>query len=1235
MNTIYKRLFALAVPLVFTFTLFAQESVWTDSKPAAELSEDDRQIVPDKYRVLHLQLDDLKKILATAPDEFTPEAKTNRVIIELPLPSGGMSRFYVYRSSIMEKPLADQYPQIQTFACQGIDDPHASARIDYTFKGFHAMVLSPNGCYFIDPYAKTTDAYYISYYKKDFTTKKIFVEEGVRTIPGAPPQHKPNGNPTQNNRQQTQGIAPTPPLSRTNGADLRTYRIAIAATGEYSTFQGGTLPLVLSAQITSLNRVDGVYRTELSVSLIMVANNTSLIYLNSGTDPYTNNNGGTMLGQNQTTVDAIIGTANYDIGHVFSTGGGGVAYLGCVCNASMKAGGVTGSSSPVGDPFDIDYVAHEMGHQFGGNHSFNGNTGSCSGGNRNASTAYEPGSGSTIMAYAGICSPQDLQAHSDPYFHTINFDEIITNITTGSTGLTGCAVVTATGNNPPTATVGGTAYTIPFGTPFMLTGTGSDPDGDPLTYYWEQFDLGSTSAPNTPLSSGPRFRSYSPTTSPNRIVPNYADLLAGTTPVGEILPTAAQSARFRLTVRDNRSVGGGVNYDVNYCNLTIASAGPFTVASPILWSPGTTQTVTWTVNGTDASPVNCTMVNILLSDDGGLTFPYTIAYNTANDGSEMIVVPGISSTNVRMKVEAVGNIFFAISNAFEINVVAPPTITAFSPATSTIGGIVVITGTGFTSATDVSFGGTPAVTFVINSSTSITAMVGTGSSGDVTVTSAGGTAAMSGFTFSGPWAGSYGSIGSGTSSNTASTFPAPYGNWYGAAKHQMLYTAAELTSAGFTAGLITEFGFNVATLVSSSLTDFTIKMGNTSLTSLASTFVSTGLTTVYTNASYTATNGWNLHPLSTPFMWDGTSNLIIETCFNNNNSGTTGNTSTVYTTGLTSNICRYYRVDNLATACATSTATAGTSTRPNGKFFVVPTPTVSASGLGFSAIGNTSVTVTWTSGNGGNRLVICSPTASAQYNPVNLTDYMANAHFGWGNATGTSNYVVYNGNGNSVTVTGLSPVTSYTFRVIEYNGLPGSNNYKTTGVSGSPVTTLPVTWLSFDGNRTTKAVALDWSTASETNNQFFGIERSIDNVDWKQVGTVKAKGNSTSITQYYYNDALTSELQSQGLFYRLKQTDMNGTHSYSKVLFLESKMQPSSLLKVQPNPASGAFSVVCTATSQQPATLKVFDELGMEVLQQSLVAAETMLNITGWDKGVYVVAVTIGGSTVYQKLMVR
>lgn len=1213
MHKFFKTILVVLVLLVNSHFTFAQSQFWQDGK-APNTLENDRQIVPNKFRTLQLALADYKKLLLTAPNEFTPEAQTQKTIIELPLPYGGFSRFYIYRSSIMEKPLADQFPQIQTFACQGIDDPYATARIDYTEKGFHAMVLSPNGCYFIDPYAKTTTEFYISYYKKDFTTQKVFFEEGVLK---QPQQITPDNE--LKNKSNIPAISLNKgAVNRSNGTQLYTYRIAIAATGEYSTYHGGTIPLVLSAQITTLNRVTAVYRTELAISFNLIANNTSIIYLNASTDPYTNTNGSTMLGQNQTNLTSVIGAANYDIGHVFSTGGGGVAMLASVCSSTLKAQGVTGSSAPIGDPFDIDYVAHEMGHQFGGNHSFNGNTGSCSGGNRNATTAYEPGSGSTIMAYAGICSPQDLQLHSDPYFHTVNFDEIITNITTGATGLTGCAAITASGNTPPIATVAATAYTIPYGTPFMLSGTGSDSNGDSLTFYWEQFDLGSATAPNTPSTAGPRFRSYSPTISPTRIVPNYSNLLAGTTPIGEILPTASQTAKFRFTARDNRTVGGGVYYDPNYTTVTFATVGPFTVNTPSTVTPNTNFTVTWNVNGSNTSPINCSAVKVSLSTDGGNTFGYILSSSTANDGTESLQFPNISTTNARLKVEAVGNIFFNISGVFIIGVIPPPTITSFTPTIGFQGDTIKIIGTNFNGTNAVSFGSTAAASFIVNSSTQISAVVGSGSSGSVQVTTTSGNASLAGFTLGDSTIGVYKPIGTGTTSNTATTYPAPYGNYYGGVRHQMIYLASELTAQGLSAGLISQFGFNVSTLVAGSLNGFTLKIGTTSSTTL-SAFATTGLTTVFTTTDYTASQGWNMHNFSTPFYWNGTSNIIIEVCFNNNNTGVSGNTTTVQTTGLSSSICRYYNADATTTVCTNTSSTAATS-RPNGRFFLTKTPVTLASNMVFTNLTNTSVTVTFTKGSGGKRIVVCRPTSAAAVAPTNLINYTANATYGIGNSTGANNFVVYNNNGNSVTVTGLSLNTSYTFTVYEYNGLPSNTAYQTTGFSGSPVTTLPVTWRTFEAKRNEKQVVLNWSTASEQNNQFFAIERSINNQTWEQINTVKAIGNSNIVNTYSYID-FTKTYVNQDLYYRLKQVDFDGKFTYSNTVIALYKNDDNQAIAIKPNPSNGKFTLVSPNTSNTDLTIKVFNNMGLEVYKQNATLAEINMDLSYLPKGAYSILV--------------
>ncbi len=450
------------------------------------------------------------------------------------------------------------------------------------------------------------------------------------------------------------------------GAELRTYRLAVACTGEYARAATGlpnpTVGQTLSAIVTSINRVDGIYEKELAISLNLVANNNLVVFVDPATDPFTaNNDGELLLDESQTVITANIGAANYDIGHTFSTGGGGIAELECVCT-DTKARGVTGLSLPVGDPYDIDYVAHEMGHQFGASHTFNATTSSCSG-NRSANTAVEPGGGVTIMAYAGICgTTNDLAQNSIPYFHGVSMDEINTFTTVGDGSV--CPVSTLTGNTPPVVNAGD-SYIIPKSTFFVLTGSATDMDGDAMTYSWEEVDTGPAGSVNNPTGNAPLFRSFAPVLSPSRYFPQLSDQVRNTTTIGEKLPSYSRDLNFRLTARDNRAGGGGACFDESSL-LVDDNSGPFVITFPsvsgISWEAGSVQTVTWEVANTDNAPVNCANVSIQLSLDSGYTFPITILASTPNDGSEQIVVPNNITAKARIRVMAVGNVFYDISD---------------------------------------------------------------------------------------------------------------------------------------------------------------------------------------------------------------------------------------------------------------------------------------------------------------------------------------------------------------------------------------------------------------------------------------------------------------------------------------------------------------------------------------------------------------------------------------------
>lgn len=654
-NSILTKSFSIAVLSIFILRqeVKAQSApIWKEANASIVLDDAQRYSTPISFRTTELDIIAMRQLLSSAPKENLTSATRSDVILSIPMPDGSNHDFRIWETAVMAPGLASRYPDIKTYIGEGVTDRLAVARFDVTNFGFHAMILSSKGNVFIDPVSNQDDRHYISYYKRDLIRQHDFSCGVDDDFSG----------------DETLFHDHSSIVRRSSGDELRTYRLALACTGEYAAEKGGTVNGAMSGMVTSMNRVNGIYEQELAIRMELIVDNTLLIYLNGATDPYTNNNGGAMLDQNQENVDDVIGTDNYDIGHVFSTNGGGIAQLGAVCQSEVKAMGVTGTDNPVGDAFDVDYVAHEMGHQFGANHTFNSTTGSCSG-NRWGPTAFEPGSGSTIMSYAGICGTNNLQLHSDAYFHSGSYDEILDYVIFDFGGE--CPAITSTGNTPPVVTVG-SDYSIPLSTPFRLDATATDADGDALTFMWDEMDHGPGGNWNNPLGAAPLFRSLPEDTLTYRYFPKLSTVIANyiSSAIGEVLPDYARTINFRFIARDHNPGTGGVTYNDNSVTLTVVNTTtPFRVTFPnvaLTWAIGTPWGVSWDVSSTNVSPINCQNVNILLSIDGGYTYPIVLASNTPNDGSEVVTIPNdnalVGISTARVMVQSVGNVFFDISN---------------------------------------------------------------------------------------------------------------------------------------------------------------------------------------------------------------------------------------------------------------------------------------------------------------------------------------------------------------------------------------------------------------------------------------------------------------------------------------------------------------------------------------------------------------------------------------------
>lgn len=594
-------------------------------------------------------------------DNFKKEIKTRTVL--LPLGNGILSEFKIQETSNFSTKIAKEYGYIKSFTLKGIDDKTATGKISIGTDGVFTTISSGKyGTIYIDPYTQNKKTYTV-YNRKDITqTHNKF---------------------KCNTEKSTQKKVVRNGFSRrtANDSKLRIFRLALACTGEYSQFHianQGIPPnasdsqkkaAVLSAMNTTITRVNSIYERDLAVRLQIVLDangQNKLIFLNPNTDNLSNNRDIALVEESQKVCDSLVGSNNYDIGHTFSTRTSGLAYIGVVCDDRQKAKGVTGILNPIGDPYDVDYVSHEIGHQFGAQHTFNN---SCSG-QRSTNHSVEPGSGSTIMGYAGICEPS-IQQNSNSYFGSVSISNIWGYIQNKAT----CANITNTNNTPPTANAGADV-SVPKSTPLILKAVASDTENsNSLTYCWEQIDNEiATMPPVSNNASGPLFRSLPPTTSPNRFLPKLETVISGNLATKwEVLPSVAREMNFSLLVRDNNPDGGANGRDD--IKISVIDTEPFTVTSQntaTSWDIGSLQTITWNTSTTNQTPINCKNVRIKLSIDGGVTFPIILNEKTPNDGQQTITVPNNPTNNARILIEAVNNIFYNVNTTnFTIDATGP------------------------------------------------------------------------------------------------------------------------------------------------------------------------------------------------------------------------------------------------------------------------------------------------------------------------------------------------------------------------------------------------------------------------------------------------------------------------------------------------------------------------------------------------------------------------------------
>ncbi|MCB2408544.1 reprolysin-like metallopeptidase [Hymenobacter lucidus] len=1161
----------------------AQRVLWADDTQVPGAARQTTDALR-QFRPVSFQLDAVRDVLRQAPAEKGAGARNSTTVISLPLPDGTSQRFRVVEVPVMEAALAARYPSIKTYEGQGIDDPSATARLDVSPAGFHGMILGSHGkTIYIDPAAQGDNVHHLVFDRQAMNQAAL----GAVCLTTDEPATANMPQPTAFQRQA-------------NGTTLRTYRLAMACTGEYAATKGGTKAGALAGIVTSVNRVSGVYEQELAVRLVLVANTDQLIFLDPATDPYTNDEGSIMLNENQTTVTSIIGSANYDIGHVFSTGGGGIAQKPSVCLAG-KARGVTGLPNPVGDAFDIDFVAHEIGHQFGGDHTFNSSSGNCAGTTRAGVSAYEPGSGTTIMAYAGICAPQNLARNSEPYFHSRSFDQIVSHIT----GAGNCGVNTPTNNIPPVVNAG-VNYRIPVRTPFTLTGSATDANSDPLTYSWEQYNLGPAGDPTQPVDDAPIFRFFTPTSSPSRTFPKIYNLITNTDTIGEQLPTYGRRLIFRLVARDNRVGGGGVDYDSMHV-VVVATAGPFVVTSPntnspvpTRWLAGAPQQVSWDVANTTAAPISAANVDILLSTDGGKTFPTVLLANTPNDGNQQVTVPASvgNSATARIKVQASGNIFFDISNNnFTIEVPTAPTF-FLTPTTAS--------------------GETPAI--CPGTSTTVSVAVGQlqGFTGTVALTASNLPTGMT-VTYANPSV----AVGGSTQATISTTAATPSGTYV-------------INLVGTSGSVTQQQQFRIVI--------------NQAATQAASPIAPTTTTAATQRPRFS----WNAVPNATGYEIEVATNAT----FTSPIVALTAVTGTSFTPSISlqPNTTYYWRV-RATSPCATAPFSAVTQFRTGTSACqtIVATEVpkaIPAGGVRTVTSGITVATTDVVSDIKIRNLVLTHPDVSeltlTLTNPQGRTaTLVANACAGTANID--LNFDDAAATAVSCPLTGAAtvrPASSmaellnggangrWTLTVNDNNAANGGSlrswSLELCTLASLPPAPFSLQTLYNTFSNGTGKVDVIWSANATSNATSYEVERSFqNNTNFQRVATVAAPAT-------YYEDQVTVNGR---YFYRVRSVNSVGVSAYTNETSVLSNKSTAQLkgIQVYPNPSTGIFKVNVDNAQRGAITLRVTDAMGRTVATETLTKGAALLqhelDLSKLSTGVYQLHIDMPEGTAVQRLL--